>query len=131
MPLELGSFSLGAVAGGVAVGFFNHYLAKSRDEENRTAKDFNEIADPLSVILENERDAPSTLGNIDFTAFRRVLSERELKRFNACVAEYEKAKENSSIVSDSGNFVRLGGSYKDTSEIAAAVDKLLKFTKRR
>jgi hypothetical protein len=35
MPVELGSFSLGAIAGGIVTGIANHYLSKSRNEEER------------------------------------------------------------------------------------------------
>jgi hypothetical protein len=34
MPIELGSFSIGAAAGGFVVGLVNHFLTKSRDMES-------------------------------------------------------------------------------------------------
>jgi hypothetical protein len=44
MPIELGSFSLGTVVGGVIVGFVNHYLTKSRNVEDRKISEFNGAA---------------------------------------------------------------------------------------
>lgn len=133
MPIELGSFSLGAVAGGAIVGGINHLLTRIRDKENRTVKDFNEAANILAVTLTKERDMPNTNENIDFFAFRRVLSEKDLKRFNALVEEYESAKENSEIKYDDANsvYARSSGRYKDTALIITAIDKLLKFTSRK
>ena len=69
MPIELGSFSFGFVAGGAVVGVINHFLAKSRDTESRTIKDFNEAADILDAILRKERHGPMPETNIDFSAW--------------------------------------------------------------
>lgn len=44
MPIELGSFSLGSVAGGVVGIIAGHYLTKSRDKETRVIKHFNDAA---------------------------------------------------------------------------------------
>lgn len=44
MPIELGSFSLGTVAGGVMVGFFNHFMTKSRNTEDRKIREYNDAA---------------------------------------------------------------------------------------
>jgi hypothetical protein len=47
MPIEFGSFSIGAAAGGFVVGLVNHFLTKSRDKESRAIKEFNEAAKSL------------------------------------------------------------------------------------
>ncbi len=44
MPIELGSFSLGAVAGGAVIAVISHYLTKSRNIEDRKIKEYNEAA---------------------------------------------------------------------------------------
>lgn len=44
MPIELGSFSLGAIAGGIVIGIANHFLSKSRNREDRTIAEFNKAA---------------------------------------------------------------------------------------
>lgn len=44
MPIELGSFSLGSVAGGIVGAVVAHYLTKSRDTEDRKIKEFNQAA---------------------------------------------------------------------------------------
>ena len=35
MPIEIGSFSIGAVAGGITIKLIDHFLVKSRDREKR------------------------------------------------------------------------------------------------
>jgi len=44
MPIEFGSFSLGAIAGGIVIGIANHFLSKSRNKEDRTIAEFNKAA---------------------------------------------------------------------------------------
>jgi hypothetical protein len=44
MPIEIGSFSIGAVAGGVVIGLFNHFLSKSRSIEAIRITEFNKGA---------------------------------------------------------------------------------------
>lgn len=44
MPIELGSFSIGATAGAAVGALIGHYLTKSRDKETRKFKSFNEAA---------------------------------------------------------------------------------------
>ena len=98
MPIELGSFSLGALAGGMIVSLANHFLSKSRERESRKITDFNKAAtdfqcafidakqklrdDPLAdwngvlnpdVLLEHERAA---------LEFRQYLSANERTRFD-------------------------------------------------
>jgi len=134
MPVELGSFSIGFVAGGAVVGVINHFLAKSRDEESRTAKDFNAAADIMADILRKERNCPTPGSNIDFFAFRRVLYKRDLARFDKCIEEYERAIKSAQIkhYDNSGGLVICGqGRFYDEAPIVAAIDKLLEFTKRK
>lgn len=134
MPIEIGSFSLGVVAGGLAVGIINHFLAKSRDIEGRAAKDFNAVADVLAEFLTKERDSLNPNSNkIDFSPFRRVLNKRELSRFDKCVEKYEKAKRDAVIDYSKSDGIYCGGSafYHDPTPIIAVIDELLKLTKRK
>jgi len=54
MPIELGSFSLGTVVGGVVVGFFNHFLTKSRNTEDRKIKEFNDMSAKFRDAFKSE-----------------------------------------------------------------------------
>lgn len=134
MPFELGSFSLGVLAGSAITILSEHLLARVRDVEGRSAENFNEKAIALAEILTRERIEPSPGSNIDFVPFSLVLGKRELSKFNKCVAEYESAKESAELkpYDNSGPFIVIGsGRYQDSAPIVAAIDKLLKFTKRR
>lgn len=133
MPIELGSFALGTVVGGVVVQYANHLLAKSRDKESREAKDFNAAADALDEVLAKERTSPVPGAEIDFYPFRRVLKGQDLTRFNQCVEEYERTVHDAEIYFQeyAGSIVLGSGRYKDTKLVIAAIDKLLEFTKRK
>jgi hypothetical protein len=133
MPVELGSFSFGFVAGGAVVGIINHLLAGVRDKQARHSKDFNEVAEALADMLRKEREYPSPGSEIDFFAFRRVLSQRELSRFDARVKEYENTKNNCAIALRDENsiYVRISDSYQDATPVIKAIDELMKFTDRK
>ena len=135
MPFEMGSFSLGFVAGGLVIQLGNHLLAKSRDKESRDVKDFNAAADILAEFLIKERCGPMPATNFDFSAFRRVLKGKELREFDEAVAEYHGTRRNAEIIfpNDPGPLVRIGGTgfYRDVNPIVATIDKLLLFTTRR
>ena len=134
MPVELGSFSFGFVAGGAVVGVINHFLAKSRDTETRTIKDFNEAADKLDAILRKERQGPMPETNLDFSELRRVIKGRELSRFDECVEKYHQAKRNAEIVfpENNGPLIRIStGWYHDANPIILVIDELRKFTERK
>lgn len=55
MPIELGSFSLGAVAGSAVGGIIGHLLTGVRDKKSRDARDFNEVAEVMAEILRKEK----------------------------------------------------------------------------
>lgn len=54
MPIELGSFSVGAIAGGALIGVANHFLSKSRNREDREITDFNEAATAFTDAFRHE-----------------------------------------------------------------------------
>jgi hypothetical protein len=62
MPIELGSFSIGVVTGGLVVGFFDHILAKDRAKHDRNIRDFNLAADKFraDILKELEGFYPDT-----------------------------------------------------------------------
>jgi hypothetical protein len=127
MPIELGSFSIGSVAGTIVGGIAGHYLTKVRDKEARDIRDFNVAAEGLAKILEIEKVLPTPAsGNIDFFAFRRVLGPRDLTRFDICVEEYETARKNAKTISKE-TLIR----YHDITPIVAAIEKMETFTKRK
>lgn len=136
MPINIDDvvvFSTGGAVGYLTRTLIDHRLAKSRDKESRNTKDFNEAADIMADVMRKERDFPSTESNIDFFAFRRVLSQNELSRFDRCIEKYKKAKVDSAIKYDDENsvYVRSSGRYQDPTSIISAIDELLEFTKRK
>lgn len=54
MPIELGSFSLGSVAGGIIGAIAGHYLTKSRNTEDRKIKEFNEASAKFRDAFKSE-----------------------------------------------------------------------------
>lgn len=135
MAIEIGSFSLGFIAGGIIVGFFNHLLAKSRDGEKMKNEQFNKSADNLYEILIKEKNNPSPRSNIDFSMFRRELNSRQRIRFDKCVDDYRIAIKKSKIdypwdVDDSLQRIS-SGFYRDPSLITESIDRILSFTKRK
>lgn len=136
MPIEFGSFSLGFIAGSLIIATASHFLAKSRDAQNRHIDVFNKEADALAKVLREEREYPHSSCEPGFSAFRRVLKSRELAKFDQAVEAYTSAKTSAQLTIDDilqSNIVRISGhsSYKDPAPIIAAVDRLLVFTKRR
>lgn len=136
MPIELGSFSLGAGVGSLITAVAGHYLAKTRDAQNRYIEVFNREADALAQVLREERESPHSSCTPDFSAFRRVLKNPELAKFDNAVETYSSAKANARLTIDQvlqGDVVRISGhsSYVDPAPIIAAVSKLLEFTKRK
>lgn len=90
MPIEFGSFSVGAVVGGVIVGTANHFLTKSRDKEYRAIKEFNEagknlrnaFTPELAALRSPASDNPPDPYNLLFGAFERHrIAVTEFRRF--------------------------------------------------
>lgn len=136
MPIEVGSFSLGAGVGSLITAFTAHFLAESRDAQNRYIEVFNSEADALAKVLWEEKESPHSGCEPDFSAFRRALKNRELAKFDRAVEAYCSAKANARLTIDQvlqGDVVRISGysSYVDPAPIVTAVDKLLEFTKRK
>lgn len=136
MPIEVGSFSLGAVVGTLIGAIASHFLTKSREAQNRHIDVFNREADALAKVLREERESPHSSCMPDFSAFRRVLKNRELTKFDKGIEAYSSAKANAQLTIDQilqGDAIRISGysSYIDPAPIIVAVDQLLEFTKRK
>ncbi len=119
-----------AFAGGVAtvIGIIIAVLINDRNN-------FNSAADILDAILRKERCGPHPFTNIDFSAFKRVLSKQENIRFDRCVEKYHQTKRNpENIIYDKNNTDLTHPSccwYHDANPIIEAIDELLEFTKRK
>lgn len=91
MPIELGSFSLGSVAGGIVGTIATHYLTKSRNTEERKIKEFNQAADTfrstilaeLEGLYPNPTNWPSQKMMID-----KILRDK-LPKLQIAVAEFK------------------------------------------
>ena len=85
MPVELGSFSLGAIAGGIVIGIANHYLSKSRNEEERF---YNKAADTFSVKVRTALIGiyPVTLPWLDSILFTKI--QQSVLDIEAAAAEF-------------------------------------------
>ena len=113
MPVELGSFSLGAIAGGIVIGIANHFLSKSRTREDRTIVEFNKTASAFRKAFRQEiaffryntgiKGAQSTDGSIAqflrtgmvhrhteaLIAFRKHLSPLQRNSIDKAWKEYQ------------------------------------------
>lgn len=102
MPIELGSFSLGASAGTAVGAVIGHYLTKSRDTENRriqlrnaTGEEFRNILVASINKIENGQIGFKVIKE-DFPAqrelmirFTHYLSGKALKRFRTDWDNYQ------------------------------------------
>ncbi len=106
MAIELGSFSLGVVAGGLVVGIANHFLAKSRTIEDRNTKAFNVAAERFrdafteeiaSIQSRTQGTRPDNDEILEaafqkhlraINEFRRFISEQDISAFNEAWDEY-------------------------------------------
>lgn len=121
------TFGAGTVAGALAMKIIDNWLAKSRDAESRSIKDFNELADPLFAKLSKEQENPGGcfVTSMELEAFSRRLPARIRASFNRSVKRYHKAKSKNCGTDD------YGGPIHDTTSIVAAVNELIKFTNRK
>lgn len=123
MPIELGSFSVGSVVGTIVGAIAGNFFAIGRDWR----KEFNETADDIFTKLTDEH---RHIGNfngvtkIEFQLFRRRMHLWNRGRFDHCVEEYYEAKRVKHRKETEGFH------HQGTPEIRAAIEKLLKFTKR-
>jgi hypothetical protein len=159
MPIEFGSFSLGALAGGIVIGIANHYLSKSRDKESRETIDFNKAADEFRnaflpelaflkhnvVIPENERMYTTLAEYLQsgfinrhlkaFEIFRNYLSSKERKDIDKAWEQYCHDKDNS-IALYYEQFEIEGKKPTDKIEsekelVLKRIEKILKFAKHK
>lgn len=66
MPIELGSFSFGAVSGGAVGALISHYLTKSRNIEDRKIKTFNDASAKFRDAFKSELLALNTSLTINY-----------------------------------------------------------------
>lgn len=79
MPIEFGSFSLGAIAGGIIIGVANHFLSKSRSEEYRKIGEFNKAADKFRdtfIVQLNVLESDVNSGSGDTSDIGGYLNSR-------------------------------------------------------
>ena len=102
MPIEVGSFSLGAAAGTALGAVIGHYLTKSRDTENRSIQLRNATGEELrnALLASINKIENGEIGfkviKEDFPAQREImlrfdhyLSGKALRRFHTDWNEYQ------------------------------------------
>jgi hypothetical protein len=120
------------ISGGI--GLIGVYIGYRLSLTNIKRQDSNKAADILAEELIKERRGPHPFTNIDFSLFKRVLTKREETRFDRCVEEYQQTKRKAEIKYDPNNTDLTHPSccwYHDANPVVLAIDKLLKFTKRK
>jgi hypothetical protein len=115
---------------GILTGLLGFYFGQRFNLWRDWRKEFNEIADIMFVGLSKERERLSPnatwVTNEEIITFHRRLPWWKRTSFDKCLARYQKAKKEH-IGSD-----EYGGCfYHDTTPIAAAIDELMNFTKRK
>lgn len=124
MPIELGSFSLGSVAGTIVGAIVGNFFAIGRDWR----KEFNESADEIFIKLSDERRYIGRwkgVSKIEFAVFRRKILPWKRKSFDKCEDTYHKARREKNRQDSNGI------PHQCTPEIREAIDNLQKFTNRR
>jgi len=115
MPIEPGSFSLGAVAGGATGAFIAHLLTKSRDKESRNVKDFNEASkafrESFATIFQTFSHDKYSVDHIVINTFNNqeiakaefvvFLSGKTKVKFEKAWCDYEKYYQE---LTDSSNY---------------------------
>ena len=117
---------LWSVLTGLLGFYFGHRFSLFRDRR----KEFNEIAEVLFIKLSAESNNITPMGGIgkiEFETFKRRLPMWERRGFDQCREEYQQTKNENLCRSTKTGSV----SFQNTASIAAAINKLLKFTKRR
>jgi len=121
------AFNFASALFGFLVG---NYFAISRDRRN----DFNKAADILAEVLIKERRGPHPMTNIDFSAFKRVLTKKEDDHLERCIEEYNQSKRNAKIIYAENSTDLTHPSccwFQDVNPIVLSIDKLLDCTRRK
>jgi hypothetical protein len=149
MPIEPGSLSLGVVAGGLIVGFANHFLSKSRSIEAIRITEFNKGAsvfraafvDIIYSLRQNSEMGSELIAKIITPEillahekakilFEPFLNKSELQGFNMAWENYVNCKYNyyTHLTSDPS-----AGSDNDRKQFSQFcldhIDKLLNYAK--
>jgi hypothetical protein len=96
MPIELGSFSIGAVAGGLVVNFANHILAGVRSASDRKTKEFNQAAAEFRLaFIDGVRligDSTVATDFVEIFTANRINHHNAIIRFMAHLCEAERTE---------------------------------------
>jgi hypothetical protein len=130
MPIELGSFSLGTVAGGAVGAVIAHYLTKDRDQAGK----FNDATADIFVAVSKHVEGIG--GGINIDAKTRLLIEHYFPKFKRggfrnTVKNYNDAHNCSDGIFDP---VTGGGTTINEAKVqhyASCAEKLLCYLKRR
>jgi hypothetical protein len=154
MPIELGSFSLGAIASGIVCSVVTHYLTKSRNTENRRIKEFNEAASKFRTAFKNELLAlnPALSRSTADTAeilegafdkhrlavfdFRPFLSSKSVHGFDKAWNEYYRYDNaTDGIIHGLNKYSGVGHGYEEKKRLrllaAKRIEKLLYFANHK
>ena len=123
MPIELGSFSIGAVAGSLVTALANHFLAQSRNRKERELQQFNTCADEFTKFFDGlldkisnpiagtSFDDPNEENNCVYSIlkssfddqgkaiekFKRILSDKERDQFKQAWEAFYKPLDTSNL----------------------------------
>lgn len=106
----------------IAGGLLGHWLAIHRDRR----KEFNAVADPLALVLDDQESMPSTDVEIDFREVRRHFTGWSLWFFDRAVSEYYRSLSFENL--------ERNGEYdyiEDNERVREAARRLLWWLRRR
>ena len=154
MPIELGSFSLGSVAGCAVGALVSHFLTKSRNTEGRRIKEFNEAAAKFRTAFKDELLAlnPALSHNSTDTAefletaldkhrhavfdFKPFLSSESVQGFDKAWNEYyryDNAPKN--IIHGLNKYSGIGHGYQEKMRLrllaAERIENLIRFANHK
>lgn len=130
MPIEVGSFSIGIVTGGVVVQVINHFLTKDRD----LSKVFNERSEDLFISISKHAEGTGSGIHVDDKTRLLItpyISRRKRRGFQKAVENYNSAQNCNDGVYDPVTGGGLTINERKVEHYRSCAEKLLCYLKRR